>query len=250
MSGRLFYWVANWSLSRAEAALLLKEPVLDMVDCIHANVGQVRPHLHPNGLHVIAGYITGSPDIQWTAEDFNSIPHGIDVLRIDQSNGSNQERAIRWIAKDEEPGASTAQTAVQVAGERIHAGEDELIYVDQSGLPIVEQLAAHAGLPHGEIIAYQYASPTTNPHTPLPGSSAELAQVNADLSVISRAYVQAAVGKPGSSGSSSGSGSGSTLDAEELDEWHNWHNQGYNAALDELEAWAKQHRRPNKVPGS
>lgn len=45
-------------------------------DAIHANIS----HL-PIG-HQAAGYVTGSPDIQWTAEDFAAHPNAV---RIDQS---------------------------------------------------------------------------------------------------------------------------------------------------------------------
>jgi hypothetical protein len=179
----LFYWVANWNLSRAQASLLLGGHVADMVDCTHGSLPNVRPHLGP-ALHVIAGYITGSPDIAWTAQDFSSLPKNVTALRIDQSNQNLEESTIGFIAKDDEPGASTNATAVEVAKERLARGESYTIYTDQANLTALEDTVASAGLPHGQIVAYQWASPSSNPSTPLPGSSATLQQVNADLSVV------------------------------------------------------------------
>lgn len=181
--GRLYYWVANWNLARAQAARLLGNDVTDMVDCTHSALPRVRQCLEV--IKVIGGYITGTSDIRWTPEDFTSIPDDVTVLSVDQSDLdlpllSNVKRVV----KDVERGASTISQAVHVAKQRITRGDDYIVYVSQGDLSALEGAMRHAGLPHGEIIAYQWASDTSNPHTILPGTRLTLREANCDLSVI------------------------------------------------------------------
>lgn len=191
MPGKLTYWVANWSLSRAHAALILGGPVGDLVDCTSSALEKVRETLTAvNGARRIAGYVTGTPDIRWTPQDFASIPPNCAFLRIDQSNADTPLLAdARRVVKDEEPGASTIATAALVAEQRIRAGEDELIYCDAADLPGIEHAVADRGLAPGRIVAIQYASPTSNPDTLLPGTRLTLAEANADLSVILESFL-------------------------------------------------------------
>lgn len=185
MTGRLYYWIADWSLSRAHAALLLGGAAVDMVDCTHAALARV----HATSIRRFAGYVTGSPDIRWTAGDFLSLPHGSAAVRIDQSNSDLPLTASVKVAKDVEPGASTPHEAIVVARERLLAGDSYTIYCDRSELPAVEQQAAAAGLPPGRIIGFQYASPTSNPDTRLPGTIFTLKEANADLSVVLESWL-------------------------------------------------------------
>jgi len=73
-------------------------PTVYGVDCTHANI----QHL-PGNAGIVAGYVTGSPDIVWTNNDWSRFPNGV---RIDQSpvNTSLDETAD---VLDFENGAAT-----------------------------------------------------------------------------------------------------------------------------------------------
>lgn len=176
----LYYWVANWGLSRAEAAARLGSDAVDMVDCTHSALPRVRG----TSIRRFGGYVSGSPDIQWTAQDFASLPNGSAVVSIDQSSNPQPLTAVVHVVEDVESGAESIASAVKIAGERIWAGRDDTVYVEQSLLAAFEQAVAAAGLPKGKVVGYQYASPTTNAGTNLPGTFLTLGEANADLSVV------------------------------------------------------------------
>ena len=50
-----------------------------MIDAIHANVGNI-----PAQTLKVGGYVTGTPDIKWTAQDWDRFP-AAGTVRIDQS---------------------------------------------------------------------------------------------------------------------------------------------------------------------
>lgn len=186
MTGKLYYWVADWNLTRAEAARRLSNDVWNMVDCIHDDL----PKCKATTAEVMAGYVTGSPDIRWDQSDWNAARFvGMEdrlVMRIDQSNSDLPLHADTTLVKDIEPGASTDSVAVKVAKQRLDSGRDYMLYIEASALGWLEHLVSLAGLPHGEIVAYQYASPSSAPHLLLPGTRQTIKEVNADLSVIRR----------------------------------------------------------------
>lgn len=200
MTGKLFYWVADWNLSRAEAELLLHEPTGLMVDCTNAGLVNVLGSgalVNHDGPRRVAGYVTGTPDIRWTAKDFARVPDTCAVLRIDQSNSDVPALADVRRVKDIEPGASTEHTAITVARERLHAGRNLIAYIDAADLHAFEELVAAARLPAGKIIAYQYASPSSNPRLTLPGTHVSITEADCDLSVILTSYLPLpAVRKP------------------------------------------------------
>lgn len=186
MSGNLYYWVADWNLSRAQAAIHLgNKNVADMVDCTHDALPQVRA----TSINRFAGYVTGTPDICWTPADFTMVEsHGVfmrSVLRIDQTNLDLPLKAdVKLVAVDVEQGAASIATAVTIAHQRIPAGEDLTVYCSEAILHEVEQEMNNAGFHNGRIVAYQWASPTSNPNTILPGTNLTLKEANADLSVV------------------------------------------------------------------
>lgn len=194
--GKLFYWVANWNLSRAQAARLLggEALVADMVDCMGSRAAEVVK-AYP-AIKRFACYITGTDGIAWTDAEFALLSHDdVAILEIDQSDADRpiidhrHVKTTRDVAKDDESGAATNTVAVNVARELIDHGEDYVIYCTQANLAAVEADAVRAGLPHGEIIAYQYASPTSNPGSPLPGTPLTLKEANADLSVVHKSFL-------------------------------------------------------------
>lgn len=99
-------WLAHPDLSVAEAAQIIGVPPSQaqfMLDVTHGSVDRLPADLHLR----IAGYTTGTPDIQWTGADWTRFKKAR-LIRIDQSNAAG----IRGDVKDVEPGASTVQTAV------------------------------------------------------------------------------------------------------------------------------------------
>jgi hypothetical protein len=75
-----------------------------MGDATHSNVSKL-----PAGLQLVAGYVTGSPDIKWTEADWDRLP-GIPHVTIDQ--GFTGSPVADAIVRDVEPGAWTAAAAV------------------------------------------------------------------------------------------------------------------------------------------
>jgi hypothetical protein len=76
-----------------------------MGDAIHVNV----PSLETAGTDMVAGYVTGSPDILWTAADWARFT--VPSVTIDQGNGGPVPSAD---VRDVETGAWTAATAVDL----------------------------------------------------------------------------------------------------------------------------------------
>lgn len=170
------------------------------VDTIHANVGKL-----PGNLIAVMGYDTGTPDIAWTAEDWARFPLAGKVI-VDQSPDLAQFAAGKANVADVERGAATVESFIAAARQREAMKLDSTIYIsldplrDAIGQMIRAGLNTHVryfvadyGFSMNEAIDYlhthpvavgvQFASPGSNPHTILPGSTLTLAQAGADLSV-------------------------------------------------------------------
>lgn len=80
-----------------------------MGDATHANVAALAA---VPGLQLVAGYVTGSADIVWTALDWARFPRQLRIT-IDQGNGVPVPSAI---VRDVEPGAWSPQAAVNRTG--------------------------------------------------------------------------------------------------------------------------------------
>jgi hypothetical protein len=155
----------------------------------------------PAGTAKVAGYVTGSAGICWTAADWDRF-HGSRV-RIDQSPDLSAFAAGNADVADIENGAGTAEAAAAAVAERQKNGRYSTAYVSAANLPALRdalsavvtnqvgfwvanwdlseaEAAAQLG---NEIVAVQWASPASNPGTLMPGSALTLAKANADLSV-------------------------------------------------------------------
>lgn len=173
------------------------------IDTIHASVGNI-----PADASAVAGYVTGTPDIQWTAVDFARFSsERTGIVRIDQSPSLSALAAMRADVGDIETGAATIPAFVAAARERALKGHQTFAYVTQAGAsaladalgdlqPMVQLWLANWNLSEAgaaslvgafvgkcRIVAVQFASPSSNPHTILPGSNLSLAQADCDLSV-------------------------------------------------------------------
>lgn len=188
--------------------------IVTMFDTIGTDAGNIPP-----GAVKVAGYVTGTPDIMWNASAWARFDRAGRV-RVDQSPAggayalhmANGKPAIDADVYDMELRAGTADRFAELAPQRHAAGAGNCGY----GTPTTRAAAAAAldampGLewrgsfgwwladPNlneaeadaliGQVIdgfytvAVQWATPTTNPDTPVPGSTsgATLKSANLDL---------------------------------------------------------------------
>jgi hypothetical protein len=148
-----------------------------MGDATHVNV----PSLETAGTDMVAGYVTGSPDILWTAADWARFT--VPAVTIDQGYGGG--RPILYAdVRDVETGAWTVATAVSLAG---WTAARPTIYCSLSTLP---QLAA-AGWQGDVWVADWTLTPPTAPPPMPPGMTCVAVQYSDqggggtyDLSVV------------------------------------------------------------------
>ncbi len=169
-----------------------------MVDAIHANVSNV-----PVATGKVAGYVTGTPDIEWVPGDWARFPDSGKV-RIDQSPALASWASGAADVADMENGAATQASVIAEALTRKAKGWYSFVYVAEGDFAALQGAVDAAGLlGHvqywvanwnldeaqaasqlaGDVVAVQFASPSSNPDTVVPGGTRTLAQANVDLSV-------------------------------------------------------------------
>jgi hypothetical protein len=172
-----------------------------MIDATHADVTNI-----PQGTRKVAGYVTGTADIRWTPADWHRFPHAGHV-RIDQQGDPSLHAAI----VDCEALAATPRVAAECIRARLAAGHSRGgVYASQDTVPAVAAALKTASVSAAQvdlwlanwnlskagatallgrkmfgltIQAVQWASPTSNPNTRVPGSTLTLREANVDLSV-------------------------------------------------------------------
>lgn len=183
-----------------------------MLDTIGANVGNI-----PLSTHYVAGYVTGLGDVPWSQADFNRFPT-IRKVRIAQGAGIAPSLQS-FDVLDVEAGAITPQNAALTIRDRVNAGiqwttvygsDNTLAQVTAEvrklgesvwnghvnywlanwNLNEVEAAALIDTEVHGaSVVAVQWASPTSNPRTLVPGGSMTLQEANIDISVVDANWV-------------------------------------------------------------
>lgn len=182
--------------------------IADMADTIHGSVG-----LDIAGFPFVGGYVSGTPDIQWTAGDW-SLFGKARKIRIWQNPGA-APAIDGYDVLDVENGAVTPAEAAQEIRSRVQAGVTwTTVYGTDATLQGVAQEVQKLGkniwighvncwladwnlnraeailkvgsMVHGmTCVAVQWASPTSNPNTVLGhGSTKTLREANVDLSVV------------------------------------------------------------------
>jgi hypothetical protein len=166
----------------------------------------------PTGTLKVAGYVTGSGAVPWTAQDWGLFPHSAHI-RIDQRAGNHLGPHDSDVL-DVEPGAAAPAEVPDWVKARIAAGITwSTIYASGGTWPNIKAALDSAG-PRGwyyghvnawyadwnlnlagatallghqtngiTIVAVQWASPTSNPNTIVPGGTLTLRQANVDISV-------------------------------------------------------------------
>lgn len=153
-------------------------------------------------------YITGSDGIAWTAEQvrqFRAKNPNIKVYRVNQGFRQGPGQALNGDEFDLEQGAWTIDQIMEIIAARREAHWTTRVYCSWSDYGTVKQRLADAGMGksvwfriadwnidqhvadlelHADVYAGQWASPTSNPRTLIPGTKLTLEQANADLSVV------------------------------------------------------------------
>ena len=174
-----------------------------MIDAIHANVGNI-----PVSTPKVGGYVTGTPDIKWTSQDWARFPHA-GTVRIDQSPSLSAYAANEGSVADIEALAGTVGSFVTASEARMRLRRLLWCYATQSTVQEIAVALKEAGIPLDKcgawladwnmseaeanaalgtsmsgirIVAVQWASPTSNPGTLVPGSHLTLSEAQVDLS--------------------------------------------------------------------
>jgi hypothetical protein len=184
-----------------------------MIDAIRVNARNI-----PRSAPKVAGYVTGTGDVPWTATEWGYFPRAGHV-RIDQSPGLTVFAAGQADVADVEYLAGTIDSFTRAIRERIDAGHQWSTIYGTDGTIAAAAAALQAAGPHGWYYghvdswvadwnlneasaatligrqvhgltcrAVQWASPTSNPGTIVPGSPSTLAQLQVDLSIADAAW--------------------------------------------------------------
>lgn len=182
-----------------------------MADTIGADSVNIPPSFQK-----VAGYDTGAGSVPWQAHAWDRFPKS-GHIHIDQSPGLSAYAAGTAAVADVEPGAGTIEAFITATHQRNARGQYGHLYASMANLPAYIGDMIGSGLDlsktdfwiadwnlsqaeasqlvgtytisvpgHGDVTinvaAVQWASPISNPHTVLPGSTMTLQAANVDLS--------------------------------------------------------------------
>lgn len=191
-----------------------------MVDVTGANLARIAPRLiaavEAGAVRKVAGYRTGSPGIPWTSAEWAEWAPGTPLLDYDQTPGGVDFSVGLTLMWDDETGAGNPALAGQMIIDRKRRNlADHVIYGDDQFLAAAGASLAAAGLADGQVGCgladwnldeaaaaaligtrihgmtcrfVQWASPTSNPRTILPGTSLTLGEANCDLNAADPAW--------------------------------------------------------------
>lgn len=173
-------------------------------DCLGSSV----QHLLDTKPTAIWPYITGNDGIAWTPEEIDHFRRqGVAVYLVNQGFMQSPAEALTGDEFDFEVGAWTLPELVAVVEARRKASWSTRVYCNWSNYGLIKQALAEAGAGrsvffriadwnldqhtadlelHADVYAGQWASPTHNPATLVPGTNITLAEARADLSVVLR----------------------------------------------------------------
>jgi hypothetical protein len=180
--------------------------VVTMIDATHDNIDSI-----PATAVAVAGYVTGSGGVEWDEGDWDRFATAAKV-RINQMPGSDP---LLGDVLDVEPRAWTNEGAAQACRERKQRGLEISLYTFQDNLTPLLNACLRVGVTEGNlwvanwnlsieeatemvvkrsgpwpIQAVQWASPTSNPRTLIPGSNRTLREGNVDLSQATSTWLR------------------------------------------------------------
>lgn len=184
-----------------------------MYDTIGQSAGNI-----PTSALKVGGYVTGTDNILWPADRWSLFTKAGHV-RIDQSESASDFVDGTADVVDVETGAATFASASSAVKARQANSLDSTVYVDTANvddlmsafhtddvnIAAVNVWLANWSLNEAEaaaligtdvqgmtVVAVQWASPSSNPNTPVPGDTSHtLLQSNLDLSVAEAAWIPA-----------------------------------------------------------
>lgn len=187
-----------------------------MIDVTGGSLPGLLSALGGNYPDVLAGYVTGSPDIDWHAAYWSELAGHVGLFRYDQSPGLSLFTSGAADGADCETGAAGIEHAVSAAAEREKRGWWSWLYFSMfapdghsqldeararkhdAGLSKLQFIVADWDMnlseaiaflaAHADVNAVQWASPTSNPATICPGTSRTLAELNVDLNVTTAGW--------------------------------------------------------------
>jgi hypothetical protein len=183
-----------------------------MADAIRTNAG----HLTKFNGAAVAGYVTGSGSVPWTGATFDLFPHKYKV-RINQHDNAP---ALLGNVFDVETNAWKLSDVVAAIEARHNANRHVSVYLSKANLPTLaneltsRKLVASIWLANWDLteaearaaveaasgpfplVAVQFASPSSNPDTEVPGAGGTLKALGADLSVASVPWLDAVAEVP------------------------------------------------------
>jgi hypothetical protein len=173
-----------------------------MIDVTGGNLPGLLAALNGRWPDVLAGYVTGTPDIDWPGDEWGKLHGKVGLFRYDQSPGLGLFASGAADGADIERGAGTVGAFIDGARKREARGWWSWGYISQSDYPVLSGEVKAAGLTKvqygianwndslaqaqaqlGGAVAYvQWASPSSNPATPVPLTGGKtLSALNVDL---------------------------------------------------------------------
>ncbi len=174
------------------------------LDCIGTNVGYLTVADARPG--AIWPYITGGSGIAWSPGEIDWFrQRNAEVFLVNQGFGQTPDNALDGDEFDYEAGAWALQDLLQVIENRRKVSWSTRVYCTWANYGAIKEQLARAGTSrsvwyriadwdltqhladlelHGDVYAGQWASPTSNPSTLVPGTSLTLAHAGVDLNVL------------------------------------------------------------------
>jgi hypothetical protein len=173
-----------------------------MIDVTGANLPGLLAALGGRYPETLAGYVTGTAGVDWPGDEWGKLHPHVGLFRYDQSPGLSLFASGAADGADIERGAGTVGSFIDGARKREAKSWHSWAYISQADYPALAAEVKSAGLrlvqygianwndslaqaqaALGGTIAYvQWASPSSNPQTPVPGAGGKtLAQLNVDL---------------------------------------------------------------------
>lgn len=183
-----------------------------MIDVTGSNLPGLLAALGGHYPDTLAGYVTGSAGVDWPGDEWGKLRPHVGLFRYDQSPALGLFASGAADGADIERGAGTTGHFIDGARKREARGWYSWAYIDQADHAALAAEVGAAGLKRvqygianwndsleqaraalgGAVAFVQWASPTSNPNTPVPGTGGKtLAQLDVDLNATMPGWFRA-----------------------------------------------------------